>query len=478
MKGVDSMLNHKDKYTHFQLYQQTDSQKLYTASKKTNPEEQVILNVIPKTALAQPLDVHGVINATQHLEMLEEDNEHWYFVTRHLEGEPVFARGVEGLVHASSFTTDHLLQLLNLVKSYDYLTPYYQMILLNEKQFIISNNQLETKEVFDLSVLSSSIPDFSASLMQLSLLVKQSVDLLKVHYPETYAMVNWHLLFEKAALCHTLNEVGAFWEEEIQALTHRVKPELLENLYAIQPVKNESSSKANAQKNYQSLQNEGRPSKKKMNTAILITCILALLLAFASFAPLLKDLLSGKGTQNESAIQDKNQAPASKDTTNSSSAETVPQDSTTGDSLKAVTTSPDEQLDPDQIVFLTDNWLYSSKELHTGDLSLKLTLDQQKPSGKFKLSGLDIPKDSSFSLWMRSSESGSVLGTFVFYKSGKVLKSYESTLNFETADQWFLMNPLSGVSMKTLSEADSLEIEFEGSPQVLWLDDILFESYK
>lgn len=468
------MLNHKDKYIHFQLYQQSENQKIYIAEKKSNPEEQVLVNVLLKAALVQPVDVSGVINATHGLEMLEEDSENWYFITRHLKGEMVFSPTSDSLGTERSFDTGQFLELMNIICTYDYLTPYYQMMLLKESQFILHNSQLTSREVFDLSFLPADLPDFTTVKTQVSAVIAQAIHLLKIHQPETYAMMNWQPLFEKTYQLTSLKQIATFWSKEVQDLSNRLQPEVLENLYAVKSEKEIPKGSGTPQKNYNSLQPSTQPPEKKRNLAILLTCALAFCLIVASFTPSILNYFNSLGEDQKAADTKSSEAP-----TNSNTEGTTPSNST--DSSNTDTTSPSpetELLIPDEIKFLSGLWAYDKTQFHTGDRSLKLTLNVKEPRGKVQFSKLSMPQNPSFSLWMRTDKGGNLSALFSFYKDGHLIETYKENLNIEAGEQWYLMNPISTTLSKDVLEADTLEIQFSGDVTTLWLDDLLFESFK
>lgn len=470
------MLNHKDKYINFHLYQQSEVQKFYLANKKYSTDEQVLVNVLLKSALVQPLDVHGVINATHSLEMLEEDSENWYFITSHLEGESIFSPSQGPLTQETTFGTEHFLQLMNTVKTYDYLTPYYQLMLLNESQFLLHQGKLVTREVFDLAFLPEILPDLNSSKAQLSSLVSQSIDLMKVNNPGTYAMVNWLPLFERASLTNTLGEAADYWSKEIQTISSRLQPEPLANLYGVKPPVEKSRAAILPGKKYDSLQPGSQSPRKNTNLAIILTCILALCLIIASFTPNIKDFVTQIASDKNQPEKDAPSTSTPKDNTSSGDSKGA-----TGDGTGNASNTPapeSEGLIPENIAFLSGKWAYDMKQFHTGDRSLQLTLDKNNPSGTVEFSNLSIPKNAELSLWMRSDHNGSIKATFTFYKSGQLLYTYKKTLNFEAAEQWYLMNPLSDVFTENFQEANTLKIEFTGEPQILWLDDLYFESFK
>lgn len=466
------MLNHKDKYIHFQLYQQTEFQKFYTAQKKNAPEEQVLVNVLPKASLIQPVDVSGVINASHCLEMLEEDAENWYFITTHLIGNEIFIPVSDPQSAVKGIHTKHFLQLMTLIHTYDYLTPYYQSMLLKESQFVLHNDQLVSKEVFDLSFLPETLPEFAMIKTQLSALVAQAINLLKIYHPETYGAVNWHPLFEKAYTLSSISQIANFWSNEVQALSSRLQPEVLENLYGVTTEKTNGKVAASSHKNYNTLQRTEQLPPNRKNAAIVLTGIIALCLVVFSFAPTIIDYFNHLGTDQK--VTDETSQGAS-DTSKSEAP--VPADQN-GDTGENTSSSEIEQLDPKNITFVSGLWAYDKSQFHTGDHSLKLTLNKSNTSGTVAFSNLNIKKNAALSLWMRSDSRGNVKATFSFFKGSKEIVTYSETLNFEAGEQWYLMNPISAISSEDLSKADTLRISFSGDVNTLWLDDLLFESFK
>lgn len=472
------MLNHKDKYIHFQLYQQSEFQKMYIAQKKTTPEELVLVNVISKAVLVQPVDISGVINASHCLEMLEEDNENWYFITSHLPGKAIFSPTAEPNRTVKGFSTQHFLQLMALVSTYDYLTPYYQMMLLKESQFILHNDQLVSREVFDLSFISKDLPDFTAVKTQLAALIAQGVNLLKMELPEVYGNVSWYAIFENANSLNSLKQITTYWSEEIEVLSRRIQPEVLENLYTIKVEKDSAPGPNPSQRRYATLPakeesptNRPAPEKRK-NTAILLTGIIALCLIAASLAPKVIDYFNTLKTEQKTNDSKPVNDTASTNTGNASS-------ETGNDDSGGKNASPEnEQLQPKNIAFLNGLWAFDQTQFHTGDRSLKLTLDKNNTKGIVEFSNLTIPKNASLSLWMRSDKGGNIQAEFTFSKGNRILGTHKAILNFEAGEQWYLMNPISSTLAEEFSGADNLKIQLSGDANTLWLDDLLFESFK
>lgn len=467
------MLNHLQKYEGYELFKKTDAQQLSYAFRKDQPSQPVIINQIKKSALLLPIDVHGLINAFRQMDMLEEDGEHWYIITRRLEGQPLFPDSHKALAESPQLSTDQLYQFLNLVADYDGLAAYYQYLLLSEELFQLHNGQVKSSEVLLLESEPSIPMDFVAVKARIHQLLGRLIALLKISEPHTYETVNWMPIFERSAATASLSALVALWKETFEALGNKLKPTPLKELYVVSsaeaaaPAAQRRQAEAEKRTELESLQAQSAVRPKGVNPAIWLTLVLALALLAIFVLP---GLLKQASPENDTAKTDSPSTSAPAEAAPGTSAPDTASPAPKGDDI--------ERLPADKIAFLNGKWAYDENQFYSGNQSLKLVLSTSDPLGTLRLSPVALSKNTSFNFWMMSDTSGQVQTIVSFYEGDHLIQSFENVTFFEAPMTWYLINPLSGANGYDLTKADSLEIKLLGSSQTLWLDDLALESFK
>lgn len=474
------MLNHIQHYENITPYSKTGSQEFAYATHKENPEHRVIINQIKKTSLLLPIDVNSIINALHHLEMLEEDSEYWYLITTDTQGVTLFEPIAQNATPACVINTDHFLEFLNLIKDYYLLAPYYQMMLLSEKQFLLNNQQLKSKELLVLSNLDDEYIDFSTVKSQLLPLIGSFLVLLKNSEPAIYLDIDWTETFEASSKTVSLSELSTLWIDEIHRITNKIESTestFLTGIYAIKasdakaPSAIRRQAEADKRTELQSLRETPKNSSQGIKPAIIITLIIAFILLMIFVMPNLleqikrSDLFTGK--EKSPSVQ-----------TSTTSIDNTKIETTSNETTNGNISNSTETLLTDQIKIIKGDWTYDEGQFYTGNKSLKLALSEKSPTGIIQLSPITLSKNTNLSLWMMSDSAGQVIATTRFYQNKKLIQTFETKIIFEAPMTWYLVNPLTDTASAHFSSADSLQFEISGTPQTLWLDDFLLESYK
>lgn len=466
------MLNHLQKYDSYECFLKTDSQQLMHALHINNSERCVVINQIKKAALPLPIDVLDLINASHQLEMLEEDTDNWYIITSKIDGVPIFqpTENPDAIPHG--IITKHLSEFIALIHDYDHLAPYYQYHLLESSQFVLCHNQLKSKEVIILSVLTEGFIDFNAVRALAIQRLSELIALLGVTERETYETVNWVPILEASASVNSLSALSQLWTTEIEVIKSRLKSTPLTNLYTLKaaessdPLAIRRLNDLDKKKELESLQPPEPRPPYKMNPAIVLTLILVLSFLAVLFFPGLLDQLMGRKSQAAEA------PPNSQETTSSQVAE-LP-----AENLLGISNDPAEKLAFSLISFAEGNWQFDKNQFYSGDQSLRLMLDAQSPNGAILLNPISLSKNTSFSLWMMSDKTLETKIQLAFYKGLEVVQVIDKTISLEAPMTWYLINPLENISYHDLSNSNTLKITFNGDAQTLWLDDLSLESYK
>lgn len=472
------MLNHIQHYENITPYSKNGSQQFAYATHKGNPDQHVIINQIKKMSLLLPIDVNSIINALSHLEMLEEDSEFWYLITKDVQGPTLFEPFSEAAAPASILTTDHFLDFLNLLKDYYLLAPYYQMMLISKNQFLLSNQHLISKELLVLSDLTDDYIDFSTVKTNLLPLIGSFLVLLKNNEPDKYQTIDWTKVFEASAKSVSLYDFSTLWINEIQRINN-IEPIEATPLAGIYPIKASDAKapsairrQAEAEKRteLQSLRETPKNSSQGIKPAIILTLIIAFILLMIFVMPNLLEQIKRNGM-----FTDKDKTPTLQTSTNNDSPKTL---TILNEARNGNLDNSAETFITDQIGILKGDWSFDESQFYTGNKSLKLALHEKSPNGIIQLSPITLNKNTNLSLWMMSDSDGKVIATTRFYQNNKLIQTFETTIIFEAPMTWYLINPLSNTESAHFSSADSLQFELAGSPQTIWLDNFLLESFK
>lgn len=293
------MLNHLQKYDGYECFFKNDSQQLMYALHINNTERAVVINQIKKSELPLPIDILGFINASHQLEMLEEDLDNWYIITSKIDGVPIFEFIENPDAPPHGIITKHLSEFITLMHDYDALAPYYQYHLLDASQFVLSHNQLKSKEIIKLSELQEGYIDFNAVKALAIQRLSELIALVGITERETYETVNWVPALEASTSVSSLSELSLIWTNEIEAIRHRLKSTPLTNLYSMKaaesndPLAIRRLNDLDRKKEMETLtQPEPRPPHR-IKPAIVLTLILILSFLAVMFFPGLLDQLLG-----------------------------------------------------------------------------------------------------------------------------------------------------------------------------------------
>lgn len=474
------MLNHIQHYENITPYSKNGSQKFAYATHKENPNHRVIINQIKKTSLLLPIDIDSIINALHHLEMLEEDSEYWYLITTDIQGVTPFEPIEQNATPAGVINTDRFLEFLNLIKEYYLLAPYYQLMLLSENQFLLNNQQLKSKELLVLNDLADEYVDFSTVKSQLFPLIGSFLILIKNSEPAIYEDIDWTETFEASSKAVSLSELSTLWIDEIHRITNKIESTestFLTGIYAIKASDAKAPSairrqvEADKRTELQSLRETPKNSSQGIKPAIIITLIIAFILLMIFVIPNLLEQI-----KNTNLFTSKEKAPTVQSLTSNTDTTKNLTDSNQTTNRKLANSI--ETLLTDQIKLLKGDWTYDESQFYTGYKSLNLVLSEDSPKGILQSSPISLSKNTNLSLWMMSDSAGQVIATTRFYQNNKLIQTFETKIIFEAPMTCYLINPLTNTASAHFSLSDSLQFEISGSPQTLWLDDFLLESYK
>lgn len=450
------MANHQEKYDYYEIYIHNEHQQITYGVHKEHALQKVVINKILKSSYVLPVDVSSFINCFSHLVMLEEDPLHWFIITRKLDGMPLFSeenpKEDQGEL---SIKKDQMLQFLSQIAQYDFLAPFYQFYLLKESNWIIKDGAVLSKELLIFDQLHEGFIDFSLVRAQSNALILKLIsrsDLANIE------LLSLDKITEETQYINSLERLSDYWQKAISTADALPRPVLLQNLYtmpseaaAAPMAKRRVIESVKAANDLSEVENHRKPFIKP---AIALTMVTALICLIILAVPAIKLLLEPK-----------------------KESETIANNSQTN-SGETISTIEDKSLTLDQIQLEGNGWSIDQSIFYTGTESIQLALTDVNKSGKMIITPIDLNKNSSISVWLRSSQSGSIRMQVSLYHDQEQLSKVESTVPIEANDTWYLTSLLSSNLPKNIEAVNRLEIEWSGDPQILWFDDLIIESYK
>lgn len=447
------MPNHQDLYLYNEIISANKHQQIILGSHKDRPHQRVVINKIYKDSFILPVDVHSFINGFTQLVMLEEDPQHWYILTKKEEGTLALA----------PFNLHQLNAYLNWIKNYDNLAPFYQYLLLKDNNWLLKDDQLISKEILFLDDLPEGFIDFH--LVRAKVNQVMTVSVLNLLESGLYSASMSFTLESITPLTEATTELGNLvkqWQSFLQALSLIPQPTKLENLYAVPsdesltPMAKRRVAETLKAENSQYIDYQNKRSQRnKLNPAILATLAICVVALVAIFLPSIKSLFAPSAEDQSSNTP-----------TNQISTQTVSKPSTT------------EQLKLDNIQLEGNQWAIDKDHFYTGTESLRLQLTKDEPTGVMTLSPVALTKNTTISLWLKSSMAGTVTLKVSLYDHQTLLKEIISPIVVEAPQTWYMVSPLGTYTLSNPEKVSKMTLSFEGEPQTIWIDDLVIESFK
>lgn len=473
-KGGMDLLNHLLKFDYYQVLLTNDKQQISYAARKDNPSQKVVINQIKKEALIQSFEVSSVIRSFKHLVMLEEDTNHWYFITEQLSGLPIdqasanFEQMTGGLPshevkqHLHTFLSNHLGQLTQLYRHYLILGPYYTAHLLKPENLRFQEEGLETIELLVLDEnTSSETLDAEVSLHFIET-VKQLFLALSLELPTELAT----RLKPEAVILTNLSAVDDWLlqptasEIPIATLEAEPKAEMLEGLYIKSPEevsaitlrRQADLERKKAELEAASITQTHAPLRKNWQLPALM---LLFALAFVLSLPYLRGMFDKPEVAKETPVT----------TQPAKTSETLP------------VTEKESQIDLEHINLSGNKWQIDQQFSHSGADSIRLDEVSSQPSNVMSIKDIRLSQNANLSFWLMTKPSGKVVMDISLYSGNQLVNSSKQVFSSEAEMIWYMVNPLTDLTLNN-ETVDRIDIVFGGDVDTLWVDDIQVDSYK
>lgn len=452
------MANHQEKYDYYEILVHNEHQQITHGIHKEQTLQKVSINKIRKSSYVLPVDVSGFVNGFTQLVMLEEDPSHWYIITRKLDGTALFnAEEHESPVSMSFTHIDQLKEFLDCLKAYDLLAPFYQFHLLRESNWLVKDAHVLSKELLIFDETLDGFIDFPLVRAQANAMILKLFAGLNYLDQEPLSIEK---ITQDTQFISGLDALAEYWLALIDLYSNMPKPVRLEGLYTI-PSETANAPMAKrrvleSSKLATETLSDSTPKANKpvIKPAIALTLITAVICLIILLVPALKLMLSPQ--------PDKNLVDTS-------------QSNTQNETLPPVES---HSLSLDQIQLEGNGWSIDESIFYTGKESIRLDLTKTSPSGKMIIDPISLNKNSTVSLWLRSSKAGTVRMTVVLYNHESQISKSETTVPLEADQTWYLVSLLGSNIPQNIEDVNRLEITWDGSPQTLWIDDLTVESFK
>ena len=147
LKVVDKMsASYEEKFNVLEVFEENSYQKIIMGTKKNNPEDVVVINIFKKSELLNSKFVSDLFSSLRFLAFFEETESEISIATDYYEGMSLI-----NYIEDNNLSYDHrkkiALEYLDGLKNYEYFDPYFLKLFSQEKQLIISNEELKFTEI-------------------------------------------------------------------------------------------------------------------------------------------------------------------------------------------------------------------------------------------------------------------------------------------------------------------------------------------